>query len=211
MNTPHQNARLTRHSREQVAACLASGQTAAEVAAAFAVSVRTVRKWRARFRAVGGAAPTGARPFRPSKPCVRSRRCRSSKLDRSMRRRRQASARLPSCGAGSGWPSRCRETLLTASRGRRVLAADDRRTTRSPFRETAGKEWQADIPTASGRNARWPTRRPHGRGGRPSDPRAPRPSRPSDPRPSPITPGGRPVRPRDDRRADQAPRRQTPR
>jgi transposase InsO family protein len=33
-----------------------SGQTAAEVAAAFAVSVRTVRKWLARFRAGGGAA-----------------------------------------------------------------------------------------------------------------------------------------------------------
>lgn len=33
-----------------------AGQSAAEVAAAFAVSVRTVRKWLARFRAGGGAA-----------------------------------------------------------------------------------------------------------------------------------------------------------
>ena len=51
MNTPHQGARLTVHSREQIVARLLSGQTAAEVAAAFAVSVRTVRKWLARFRA----------------------------------------------------------------------------------------------------------------------------------------------------------------
>jgi transposase InsO family protein len=56
MNNPHQNARLTVYSREQIVARIASGQTAAEVAAAFAVSVRTVRKWLARFRAGGGAA-----------------------------------------------------------------------------------------------------------------------------------------------------------
>jgi len=56
MNNPHQNARLTVHSREQIVARVASGQTAAEVAAAFAVSVRTVRKWLARFCAGGGAA-----------------------------------------------------------------------------------------------------------------------------------------------------------
>lgn len=56
MNNPHQNARLTRHSREQIVARVLSGQTAAEVAAAFAVSVRTVRKWLSRFRAGGGAA-----------------------------------------------------------------------------------------------------------------------------------------------------------
>lgn len=56
MNNPHQNARLTLHSREQIVARVVSGQTAAEVAAAFAVSVRTVRKWLARYRAGGGAA-----------------------------------------------------------------------------------------------------------------------------------------------------------
>ena len=56
MNNPHQNARLTVHSREQIVARIVAGQTAAEVAAAFAVSVRTVRKWLARFRAGGGAA-----------------------------------------------------------------------------------------------------------------------------------------------------------
>lgn len=56
MNNPHQNARLTVHSREQIIARVIAGQTAAEVAASFAVSVRTVRKWLARFRAGGRAA-----------------------------------------------------------------------------------------------------------------------------------------------------------
>ena len=56
MNNPHQNARLTLHSREQIVARVVAGQTASEVAAAFAVSVRTVRKWLARFRAGGQAA-----------------------------------------------------------------------------------------------------------------------------------------------------------
>jgi DNA-binding CsgD family transcriptional regulator len=44
MQNAHQNARLTLHSREQIIARLFAGQSAAEVAAAFAVSVRTVRK-----------------------------------------------------------------------------------------------------------------------------------------------------------------------
>ena len=56
MNNPHHGARLTVHSREQIVARLMAGQSAAEVAAAFAVSVRTVRKWLARFRVGGRAA-----------------------------------------------------------------------------------------------------------------------------------------------------------
>mgnify|MGYP001765404066 CR=1 FL=1 len=56
MNNPHHGARLTVHSREQIVARMMSGQKASEVAAAFAVSVRTVRKWLARFRAGGRAA-----------------------------------------------------------------------------------------------------------------------------------------------------------
>lgn len=56
MNNPHQNARLTVHSRAQIVARVMAGQKAAEVAACFAVSLRTVRKWLARFRAGGGAA-----------------------------------------------------------------------------------------------------------------------------------------------------------
>jgi transposase len=58
VNNPHQGARLTVCSREQIVARVLSGRTAAEVAAAFAVSVRTVRKWLARFRAGGRAALT---------------------------------------------------------------------------------------------------------------------------------------------------------
>jgi transposase len=56
MNNPHHGARLTVHSREQIVVRVLSGQNATEVAAAFAVSVRTVRKWLARFRAGGQAA-----------------------------------------------------------------------------------------------------------------------------------------------------------
>lgn len=56
MNNPHHGARLTVHSREQIVARVMGGQRASEVAAAFAVSVRTVRKWLARFRAGGQAA-----------------------------------------------------------------------------------------------------------------------------------------------------------
>lgn len=56
MNNPHHGARLTVHSREQIVARVLSGQSAVEVASAFAVSVRTVRKWLARFRAGGDAA-----------------------------------------------------------------------------------------------------------------------------------------------------------
>ena len=56
MNNPHQGARLTVYSREQIVARVEAGVGAAEVAAAFGVSLRTVRKWLARFRAGGGAA-----------------------------------------------------------------------------------------------------------------------------------------------------------
>lgn len=56
MNNPHHGARLTVHSREQIVARISAGQRAADVAASFAVSVRTVRKWLARFRAGGGVA-----------------------------------------------------------------------------------------------------------------------------------------------------------
>jgi transposase len=51
----HENARTTRHSRMLMVQRLASGWTAAGVAAAHGVSVKTVRKWRARFAAEGEA------------------------------------------------------------------------------------------------------------------------------------------------------------
>ena len=56
MNNPHHGARLTVHSRELIVARVSAGQRAVDVAAAFGVSVRTVRKWLARFRAGGRAA-----------------------------------------------------------------------------------------------------------------------------------------------------------
>ena len=56
MNNPHQRARLTVYRREQIVARIVPGQKAAKVAATFGVSLRTVRKWLARFRAGGQAA-----------------------------------------------------------------------------------------------------------------------------------------------------------
>ena len=56
MNNPHKGARLTVYSREQIVARIQAGTKSAEVAAAFGVSLRTVRKWLARFRAGGQAA-----------------------------------------------------------------------------------------------------------------------------------------------------------
>ena len=56
MNNPHKGARLTDYSREQIVARIQAGTKSAEVAAAFGVSLRTVRKWLARFRAGGQAA-----------------------------------------------------------------------------------------------------------------------------------------------------------
>eukprot|EP00873_Tetraselmis_striata_P036829 jgi/Tetstr1/457093/TSEL_000334.t1 len=66
MNNPHQGARLTVYSREQIVARVLAGQKAAEVAAAFGVSLRTVRKWLARFRA-GGAAALSNRASSPAR------------------------------------------------------------------------------------------------------------------------------------------------
>ena len=63
MNNPHQNARLTVYSRELIVDRIAAGQPASEVAEAFGVSVRTVRKKVARFRAGGRRSRTAqARP-----------------------------------------------------------------------------------------------------------------------------------------------------
>jgi transposase InsO family protein len=70
MNNPHQNARLTVYSREQIVARIGAGQSAVEVAEAFGVSVRTVRKWVARFKAGGRAALSN----RASAPIRRPRR-----------------------------------------------------------------------------------------------------------------------------------------
>lgn len=62
----HQNARTTRHSRMLMVQRLASGWTAASVAGAQGVTLRTVRKWRDRFAAEGeaGLADRSSRPHR---------------------------------------------------------------------------------------------------------------------------------------------------
>ncbi len=67
----HKNARLTRHSRADMVRRIAiEGQTAGAVAAAFGVTVKTVRKWLARFGAedVAGLADRSSRPHRLHRP-----------------------------------------------------------------------------------------------------------------------------------------------
>ena len=49
----HQNARTNPYSRALLVARIEGGWTAAEAAMSFGISVRTVRKWRARERAEG--------------------------------------------------------------------------------------------------------------------------------------------------------------
>jgi transposase InsO family protein len=60
----HKNARLTPYRRAELVQRLEHGEPAARVAASLYVSVRTVRKWRARYRAEGpaGLADRSSRP-----------------------------------------------------------------------------------------------------------------------------------------------------
>jgi transposase InsO family protein len=67
----HKNARLTRHSRaELVRRVMVEGQTVTAVATAFGVTVKTVRKWVARFRAEGveSLGDRSSRPHRLHRP-----------------------------------------------------------------------------------------------------------------------------------------------
>ena len=67
----HKNARLTVHSRKDlVCRVLVEGQTPRAVAAAFGVTVKTVRKWVDRFEQEGdgGLADRGSRPHRLYRP-----------------------------------------------------------------------------------------------------------------------------------------------
>src|SRR3954465_12951222 len=67
----HQNARLTPHSRaELVRRVGVEGQTPTAVAAAFGVTVKTVRKWVARFQTEGvkGLHDRSSRPHRLHRP-----------------------------------------------------------------------------------------------------------------------------------------------
>ena len=62
----HQNARTNPYSRALLVARIEGGWTAAEAAMSFGISVRTVRKWRARERAEGpaGLVDRSSRPLR---------------------------------------------------------------------------------------------------------------------------------------------------
>lgn len=66
----HKNARLTPHSRAELARRVVSGQAPGEVAAAFGVDVKTVRKWAGRLAAEGsaGLADRSSRPHRLHRP-----------------------------------------------------------------------------------------------------------------------------------------------
>lgn len=67
----HKNARLTFHSRaELVRRVVVEGQSTASVAAAFGVTIKTVRKWVARFEAEGadGLKDRSSRPHRLYRP-----------------------------------------------------------------------------------------------------------------------------------------------
>ncbi|MFN3575682.1 MAG: hypothetical protein ACK4TJ_01650 [Tabrizicola sp.] len=48
MDNPHHRTRVIVHGRERISARVLAGRRAADVAAALAVSIRTVRKWLAR-------------------------------------------------------------------------------------------------------------------------------------------------------------------
>jgi transposase len=67
----HKNARLTAHSRaDLVRRVTVEGQSTGAVAEAFGVTVKTVGKWVARFRAEGaeGLADRSSRPHRLHRP-----------------------------------------------------------------------------------------------------------------------------------------------
>ncbi len=66
----HKNARLTPLGRERIVMQVLSGQTPEAAARAAGVCPRTVRKWVARFKAVGvdGLKDRSSRPHRPHKP-----------------------------------------------------------------------------------------------------------------------------------------------
>lgn len=66
----HKNARLSWHSRAELVRRVEAGQRACVVAKALGVSIRTVRKWLARFREEGtaGLADRSSRPHRLNRP-----------------------------------------------------------------------------------------------------------------------------------------------
>ncbi len=82
----HKNARLTPHSRADLVRRVETGQPTAAVAAAFGVSIRTVRKWVDRFRRAG---PEGLkdRSSRPHTLCQPTPEAVVSEVERLRRQR----------------------------------------------------------------------------------------------------------------------------
>ena len=66
----HKNARLTPHSRAELVRRVLEGQAPMAVATAIGVTVKTVRKWVARFQAAGAAGliDRSSRPHRSTIP-----------------------------------------------------------------------------------------------------------------------------------------------
>src|SRR5256884_9815151 len=64
----HKNARLTVHRRQELVTRLEAGAPLKRLARVFAVSPRTVRKWRGRFPDGGGGGRAGPPPPPPTPP-----------------------------------------------------------------------------------------------------------------------------------------------
>lgn len=81
----HQNARLTVHSREQLARMVVRGSTLKAAAMAFNVSARTAAKWTRRYRQSGSE---GLKDL-SSKPHRSPRQTPSTLLEKVLEQRRQ--------------------------------------------------------------------------------------------------------------------------
>src|SRR2546429_873281 len=64
----HKNARLTVHRRQELVTRLEAGAPLKRLARVFAVSPRTVRKWRGPFPDAGGGGPAPRPPPPPTPP-----------------------------------------------------------------------------------------------------------------------------------------------
>src|SRR5215207_7284060 len=105
----HQNARLTPHSRaELVRRVVVEGQTPTAVAAAFGVTVKTVRKWVARFQTEGvnGLHDRSSRPHHLHRPTpaatVATIEALRRRAGRASKSQLQSASRRPRSAASSG-------------------------------------------------------------------------------------------------------------
>lgn len=141
MNNPHQNARLTVYSREQIVARIGAGQSAVEVAEAFGVSVRTVRKWVARFKAGGRAALSN----RASAPIRRPRRLPDRVVAVIVWMRRRLRLTASAIAASLGLPRSTVARWLTRVGLGRLAQLDPPEPVRRYQRERPGELLHLDI------------------------------------------------------------------